>query len=460
MQRDFVEPDGLFGRLGIDLSMYDETRPRLAALLAAARRATASWSCTSRTPRCPDGCSDSPGADPLQHAHARGGAGAAGRRCATRCRARRGTSSCPELEPVPDELVVAKYRSSGFWGTNLELLLRSNGIETVVVGGCTTEGCVESTARDAMFNDHYVVIAEDCVGSDDKAQHEASMLLMRHRFDLAGAEDIAAVLEPRPRGRDGGASQWASSTGGSPSSPARRPASARASPTAFAAEGADVVVADLVDRRTARPRCWTRSAARGREALFVRTDVSDEASVADDGRAQAHRAVRPRRHPGQQRRHLHRVAARGHAGRGLGPGRRHEPARHVPVHPGAHRARCSSAGRRRIINIASQLGQIGGAAVAHYSASKAGVIGADQGPRPRGVHPRRAGQRDRPGPDPDAAAGRRDARSGAAPSSPSCRSAGSARSPRSPRPRSCWRRPTAPTTSARRCRPNGGDVML
>jgi nicotinamidase-related amidase len=107
----------------------------------------------------------------------------------------------PELAPLPDELVVAKYRSSAFWGTNLELLLRSNGIATVIVGGCTTEGCVESTARDAMFADHYVIIAEDCVGSDDRAQHDASLLLMRHRFDMATAAEIAGVwsaVDPGP----------------------------------------------------------------------------------------------------------------------------------------------------------------------------------------------------------------------------------------------------------------------
>ena len=90
---------------------------------------------------------------------------------------------------------MRKYRSSGFWGTNLNMLLRSNGIKTVVVGGCTTEGCVESTARDAMFNDFYVVIAQDCVASDDKAQHDASMLLMRHRFDIASGAEIQRIWQ-------------------------------------------------------------------------------------------------------------------------------------------------------------------------------------------------------------------------------------------------------------------------
>jgi hypothetical protein len=44
-----------------------------------------------------------------------------------------------------------------------------------------------------MFSDYYVAIAEDCVGSDDKKQHEASMFLMSHRFDMASGSQIAAV---------------------------------------------------------------------------------------------------------------------------------------------------------------------------------------------------------------------------------------------------------------------------
>jgi nicotinamidase-related amidase len=101
-----------------------------------------------------------------------------------------GQKFVPGLEPLDGELVVKKYRSSAFWGTNLDLLLRSNGIKSVVMTGCTTEGCVESTARDAMFSDHYVVIVTDAVASDDPAQHEASMYLMARRFDLATADVV------------------------------------------------------------------------------------------------------------------------------------------------------------------------------------------------------------------------------------------------------------------------------
>lgn len=191
MQRDFVERDGCFGRMGIDLSMYDQTRPRLAALLDVARRHGVLVVHVQNT-ALPDRMSDSPAQlrfNLLMHAAARRD----GPPLRYTLPGTSGHEFVDELAPLPDELVVRKYRSSAFWGTNIELLLRSNGIRTVVVGGCTTEGCVESTARDAMFSDYYVAIAEDCVGSDDKKQHEASMFLMSHRFDMASGSQIAAV---------------------------------------------------------------------------------------------------------------------------------------------------------------------------------------------------------------------------------------------------------------------------
>ncbi len=204
MQHDFVEPEGVFGRMGIDLSMYRESRPRMRRLLEAARECGVLVVHIQNT-ALPHRLSDSPAQvrfnlrmhaaarpsdDPLRYTIP----GSAGH------------EFVPDLAPDGDEPVVRKYRSSGFWGTNLDLLLRSNGVETVVVTGCTTEGCVESTARDAMFNDYYVVVAQDCVASDDEAQHAASMLLMSHRFDIAEGSTIAGVWSAL-RTSDAGPSQ-------------------------------------------------------------------------------------------------------------------------------------------------------------------------------------------------------------------------------------------------------------
>lgn len=186
MQHDFCSPGGAFDRLGVDISMYPPMVPRLARLVAGARHAgvTVVWILMTTLP---GRRAESPAYirfNMRMQAAALGAAitytedGAPGQRL---------------IEPFTvqaADLVVKKYRSSGFWGTNLDLLLRSNGIRSVVMSGCTTEGCVESTARDAMFNDYYVVVAEDCVASDDRAQHDASLFLMHRRFDVFGSDAI------------------------------------------------------------------------------------------------------------------------------------------------------------------------------------------------------------------------------------------------------------------------------
>jgi nicotinamidase-related amidase len=191
MQKDFIDADGEFARLGVDLTSYPAMRRRLAPLLAAARDAgvlVVHIQMTTLSHRL----SDSPAQirfNMRMHESARAG----GPPLRYTELGTPGHDFVEEFTPREGEPIVPKWRSSGFWGTNLDMILRSNGIETVVMTGCTTEGCVDSTARDAMFNDYYVVIAEDCVASDDQRQHAASLLLMRHRFDMAEADQISAM---------------------------------------------------------------------------------------------------------------------------------------------------------------------------------------------------------------------------------------------------------------------------
>jgi nicotinamidase-related amidase len=189
MQRDFCTPGGAFDRLGVDISMYPAMVSRLVRLIQGARAAAVRVVYVMMT-TLPGRLIESPaqirfnrrlhlasnGGEPLDYTTD----GSVGQQI------------IPELPVEDGDTIVKKYRSSGFWGTNLDMLLRSNAVQTVIVAGCTTEGCVESTARDAMFNDYYVVIPEDCVASDDREQHDASMLLMRHRFDIASSDEILA----------------------------------------------------------------------------------------------------------------------------------------------------------------------------------------------------------------------------------------------------------------------------
>jgi nicotinamidase-related amidase len=201
MQRDFCSPGGAFDRLGVDLSMYPPMVPRLARLVEGARPAGVPVIYVLMTV-LPNRSSESPAQIRFNlrlHLSSHGDAEPLG----YTADGSEGQEVIPELAPHDGDLIVKKYRSSAFWGTNLDMLLRSNGIQSVVMTGCTTEGCVESTARDALFNDYYVVIAEDCVASDDREQHDASMLLMRHRFDIATSEEILGEWS-RAAGAPGG----------------------------------------------------------------------------------------------------------------------------------------------------------------------------------------------------------------------------------------------------------------
>ena len=165
MQRDFCTPGGAFALLGIDMSMYPPMVPRLVRLVEGAHAAGVRMVYVLMTV-LPGRASESPAQIRFNMRMHEVGP----QRRAAQLHGRRigGAAVIPELVAREGDLIIKKYRSSGFWGTNLDMLLRSNGIRTVLVSGCTTEGCVESTARDAMFNDYYVVIAEDCVASDDR----------------------------------------------------------------------------------------------------------------------------------------------------------------------------------------------------------------------------------------------------------------------------------------------------
>ena len=72
-----------------------------------------------------------------------------------------------ELAPATGEHVIKKHRYSGFFATDLDMILRGMGITTVVVSGTTTENCCHATARDALFHDYKVVFLSDATGTFD-----------------------------------------------------------------------------------------------------------------------------------------------------------------------------------------------------------------------------------------------------------------------------------------------------
>ncbi|HEU5016924.1 MAG TPA: isochorismatase family protein [Pseudolabrys sp.] len=102
---------------------------------------------------------------------------------------------------APNEVLITKHRYSAFWGSSIDLVLRSNAIRTVVLAGIATEVCVESTARDAFFKDYQVVVASDCVGSYSEERQKASLTVIARSFGIVSSHtDIAAVWRRRANG--------------------------------------------------------------------------------------------------------------------------------------------------------------------------------------------------------------------------------------------------------------------
>jgi len=97
------------------------------------------------------------------------------------------TDILDELAPRPGDTVIYKTRFSGFYRTDLDAILGSWGTKHLIVTGCTTSVCVESTIRDAIFRDYHCVLLEDCTAEPlgaqfDRSNHDATVFLVESNF--------------------------------------------------------------------------------------------------------------------------------------------------------------------------------------------------------------------------------------------------------------------------------------
>ena len=94
---------------------------------------------------------------------------------------------------------MTKHRYGAFESSDLDLVLRSQGIRTVVMTGVATNVCVETTARQAFLRDYYVVFASDCTATYDQAAHDATLRNIDAFFgQVVSAEEIQACWEQEP----------------------------------------------------------------------------------------------------------------------------------------------------------------------------------------------------------------------------------------------------------------------
>jgi len=96
-----------------------------------------------------------------------------------------------DLTPINGEYVVRKTQPSGFFGTNLAGWYISKGVDTVLVTGCTTSGCVRASVIDAMSYNFRTVIVTDGVGDRAIGPHEANLFDMGQKYgDLMSVDEI------------------------------------------------------------------------------------------------------------------------------------------------------------------------------------------------------------------------------------------------------------------------------
>jgi len=100
------------------------------------------------------------------------------------------------LAPLPDERVIEKQWASGFFRTGLDTILRDQGVDSLVVTGLTTSGCVRATAVDGLQHDYRVVIPGEAVGDRNAQAHAANLFDLNAKYaDVLDLNEVLALLD-------------------------------------------------------------------------------------------------------------------------------------------------------------------------------------------------------------------------------------------------------------------------
>ncbi len=102
----------------------------------------------------------------------------------------------PALEPHPGEPVIEKQWASSFFGTDLAARLRAEGVDSLVVTGLTTSGCVRATVVDGLQHEFPVVVPREAVGDRNPEAHAANLFDMHAKY--ADVRDLDTVVQQLP----------------------------------------------------------------------------------------------------------------------------------------------------------------------------------------------------------------------------------------------------------------------
>ena len=105
----------------------------------------------------------------------------------------------PEVAPLPGEVVLVKQYASAFFGTSLSSTLTAAGIDTVIIVGVSTSGCIRATAVDAIQYGFVPLVVRDAVGDRDPRPHEANLFDLQAKYaEVVGEDDVLGYLRGRP----------------------------------------------------------------------------------------------------------------------------------------------------------------------------------------------------------------------------------------------------------------------
>lgn len=88
----------------------------------------------------------------------------------------------PFIPPMDDDLIIVKNYPSAFFGTSLASTLFAQGIDTIILTGCSTSGCVRATAVDGIQHGFRVIVARECVGDRHDGPHDASLFDIHAKY--------------------------------------------------------------------------------------------------------------------------------------------------------------------------------------------------------------------------------------------------------------------------------------
>ncbi len=102
----------------------------------------------------------------------------------------------PRLGRREDEVVILKKGASAFFGTNLPSVLVSENVDTIVLCGATTSGCIRATAVDLLQYGYPTLVPRECVGDRARAPHEANLVDIQAKYaDVVSVDDALSYLE-------------------------------------------------------------------------------------------------------------------------------------------------------------------------------------------------------------------------------------------------------------------------